>query len=243
MKIHLHEKPQNVKLVLGFPGFGLVGTIATKFLIEHLDVKKIGEIESSKLLPLAAIHKNKLIGPLDLFYNKKYNLVIMQALSELAGSEWKMTEIVEELARTLNVKEIIILEGLPSDNTKDNAKGNLKTYFYSSNNAKAGDKLGLPMLQEGVMMGVTATVMLRLEDTPISVILAESPSKFPDSEAAARTIQALDKYWNMDIDYKPLMKAAKNFEVMLKELMEKVKTQQATSPAVQGRNPDLEYIG
>ena len=242
MKIHLHEKPQNVRLVLGFPGFGLVGTIATKFLIEHLDVKKIGEIESNKLLPLAAIHKNSLIGPLDLFYNKKYNLVVLQTLSDLAGSEWKMSEIIDELARTLNAKEIIILEGLPSNDAKD-TKASMKTYFYSSNNIKAGEKLGLPMLQEGIMMGVTATVMLRLEDAPISVILAESPSKFPDSEAAARTIQALDKYWNMDIDYKPLMKAAKNFEVMLKELMEKVKTQQASAPAAQGRNPDLEYIG
>src|SRR3989344_2556189 len=238
MKIHLHEKPQNVRLILGFPGFGLVGTIATKFLIEHLDVKKIGEIESNRLLPLAAIHKNKLIGPFDLFYNKKFNLVILQTLSELAGFEWKVSETIEELTRILNVKEVIILEGLPSDK----AKNTLKTFFYSDNNAKAGEKMGLPLLQEGVMMGVTATVMLKLEDIPVSVILAESPSKFPDSEAAARTIQSLDKYWNMDIDYKPLMKAAKNFEVMLKEMMEKVKEQQVSAPS-SNRNPDLEYIG
>ena len=239
MKIHLHEKPQNVRLVLGFPGFGLVGTIATKFLIEHLDVKRIGEIESNKLLPLAAIHKNSLIGPLDLFYNKKYNIVVLQALSDLAGSEWQVSEVIDELARTLNAKEIIILEGLPSNNVK----GKLKTFFYSSNNSKAAEKLGLPVLQDGIMMGVTATVMLRLEDVPISTILAESPSKFPDSEAAARAIQFLDKYWDMDIDYKPLMKAAKNFEVMLRDLMEKVKTQQASAPATNVRNPDLEYIG
>src|SRR3989344_6229702 len=241
MKIHLHEKPQNVRLVLGFPGFGLVGTIATKFLIEHLDVKRIGEIESNRLLPLAAIHKNKLIGPLDLFYNKKFNIAILQTLRELAGSEWKVTEVIDELVRILNVKEKIILEGLPIDSSKENIKG-MKTYFYSSNNAKVGEKLGLPFLQEGIMMGVTATLMLRLEEIPISVILAESPSKFPDSEAAARTIQALDKYWNMDIDYKPLMKAAKNFEVMLKEMMEKVKEQQVSAPS-SNRNPDLEYIG
>ncbi len=239
MKIRLNEKPQNVRLILGFPGFGLVGTIATKFLIEHLDVKKIGEIESNKLLPLAAIHKNSLIGPLDLFYNKKYNLVILQTLSDLAGSEWKISEIIEELARILNAKEVIILEGLPSNKTK----GELKTYMYSDNNPKNAERLGLPMLKEGVMMGVTATVMLRLEKIPVSAILAESPSKFPDSEAAARAIQVLDKYWDLDIDFKPLMKAAKNFEGMLKEMMEKVKEQQATAPAAQGRDPDLEYIG
>ena len=239
MKIRLNEKPQNVRLILGFPGFGLVGTIATKFLIEHLDVKKIGEIESNKLLPLAAIHKSGLIGPLDLFYNKKYNLVILQTLSDLAGSEWKVSEVIDELARILNAKEVIILEGLPSNKTK----GEMKTYMYSDNNPKNAEKLGLSMLEEGIMMGVTATVMLRLEKTPVSVILAESPSKLPDSEAAARAIQVLDKYWSLDIDFKPLMKAAKNFEGMLKEMMEKVKDQQASAPATQGRDPDLEYIG
>src|SRR3989338_3978422 len=129
MKLHLHEKPQNVTLVLGFPGFGLVGTIATKFLMEHLDVKKIGEIRGDKLLPLAAIHKTELIGPLDLFYNKKYNLVILQTLSELTGSEWKMADIIEDLAKLLKAKEVIILEGLPSNKSK----AAMRTYLYSGN--------------------------------------------------------------------------------------------------------------
>jgi uncharacterized protein len=239
MKIHLHEKPQNVRLVLGFPGFGLVGTIATKFLIEHLEVKRIGEIESDKLLPLAAVHKNKLIGPLDLFYNKKYNMVILQTLSELAGMEWNMAETVDELARGLKAKEIVILEGLPSNK----AKGTMKTYFYSDNNPKMGKELGLPFLEEGIMMGVTASVMLRVENLPVSSILAESPSKLPDSEAAANAIKTLDKYWNLEIDYKPLMKQAKNFEAMLGELTTKMKTQQMGAPAIKSKGPDLAYIG
>lgn len=241
MKLQLDEKPQGARLVLGFPGFGLVGTIATKFLIEHLDVKKIGSIESGKLLPLAAIHKGSLIGPLDLFYSKKYNLVILQTLSELTGFEWHLCEAIEELIRDLEVKEVVILEGLPSNK----AKGAMKSYFYSENN-KNLNKLGLPELKEGIMMGVTATLMLRVKETPISSILAESPSKFPDSEAAARAIECLDKYWGIDIDSKPLMKAAQNFESMLKQLMQKAATQQATGAARKDnvqRSDELDYIG
>jgi len=237
MKLHLHEKPQGVTLVLGFPGFGLVGTIATKFLLEHLDVKKIGEIESNKLLPLAAIHKNELIGPLDLFYNKKYNIVILQTLSELSGSEWQVGEIMEKLAKILKAKEVIILEGLPSNKSK----AAMQTFLYSRNNSKMAKSLGLVTLKEGVMMGVTAAVMLKLEDIPSCAILAESPSKFPDSEAAARAIKTLDQYLKMGLDYKPLMKSAQNFEVMLKEVMSKAKEQNGT--VRREVNPDADYIG
>ena len=237
MKLHLHEKPQGVTLVLGFPGFGLVGTIATKFLLEHLDVKKIGEIESNKLLPLAAIHKNELIGPLDLFYNKKYNIVILQTLSELSGSEWQVGEIMEKLAKILKAKEVIILEGLPSNKSK----AAMQTFLYSRNNSKMAKSLGLVTLKEGIMMGVTAAVMLKLEDIPSCAILAESPSKFPDSEAAARAIKTLDQYLKMGLDYKPLMKSAQNFEVMLKEVMSKAKEQNGT--VRREVNPDADYIG
>jgi uncharacterized protein len=240
MKLILEKKPQNVRLVLGFPGFGLVGTIATKFLIEHLDVERIGCVESDKLLPLAAIHKTKLIGPLDLFYCKKFNMVILQTLSEVAGFEWTMAEIIEDLSRQLKAKEIVILEGLPSNKSK----AAMKTYFYSENNIKMGEQLGLIHLQEGVMMGVAAAVMLRVKDIPTSSILAESPSKFPDSEAAAKAIQTLDKYWKIDIDYKPLMKAAQNFESMLKQMTAKVQGQGLQGNVKQSKgNSDLAYIG
>ena len=44
MKIELSKKPKNCTLIEGFPGFGLVGTIATEYLLEHLQTEKIGKI-------------------------------------------------------------------------------------------------------------------------------------------------------------------------------------------------------
>ena len=61
MHLNLQKRPQKPTIIVGFPGFGLVGTIATKFLLEHLDTEHIGSVESDHLLPLAAIHKSKLI--------------------------------------------------------------------------------------------------------------------------------------------------------------------------------------
>jgi len=42
IKLNLTKNPKGVTIIEGFPGFGLVGTIATGFLIEHLKCEKIG---------------------------------------------------------------------------------------------------------------------------------------------------------------------------------------------------------
>jgi uncharacterized protein len=243
MHLNLKKRPSKPTIIVGFPGFGLVGTIATKFLMDHLELEHIGGIESDHLLPLAAIHKSKLVGPLDFFYNKKHNLVIIQTLSEITGHEWKVSEILQDLAEDLKAKEVIILEGVPTT-TKKKDYG---IYYYSQN--KAFEKLGVKPIEEAVMMGATATLLLRCKSVPVSALLSEGHSNMPDSEAAARIIKILDQYIGMKIDFKPLLAAAKKFETMLKGLMSKMKEQQGM-PQGQGKPPaykteksDLDYLG
>ena len=73
MKFVLKEKPKNVTMIQGFPSLGLVSTISIKYLLDHLDTKEIGYIESENLTPLTAIHKGKIVNPISLYYNKKFN--------------------------------------------------------------------------------------------------------------------------------------------------------------------------
>ena len=44
MQVVLTKKPKKVIIITGFPGFGLIGTITTEFLIEHLKALPIGKI-------------------------------------------------------------------------------------------------------------------------------------------------------------------------------------------------------
>src|SRR3989338_9551890 len=126
MKLILTKKPKGPTIIQGFPGLGLVSTIAIKFLIDHLDVEEIGHIESEHIAPLTAIHKSKIINPITLFYNKKYNLVIVQSLTDVAGYEWQLASTIVELANTLNAKEIVVLDSMPSH------QGDLDVYYFSN---------------------------------------------------------------------------------------------------------------
>lgn len=211
MKYTLTKKPKNPIIIQGFPSMGLVGTIVAKFLIDHLDVEEIGFIESEQLLPLTAIHKSKVIKPITLFYNKKYNLVLIQSIAEVAGLEWELADTLISISKDLNAKEIIVVESMPTHEEQ------ISLYYYSSKG-----KLNLPLLKEGIIMGTTAAMLLKAKgQLPITCIFAEAHSNLPDSESAAKVVEALDNYLKLRIDYKPLLEAARKFEKNLKHFMEK----------------------
>lgn len=232
MKIELKKKPKNVIIIEGFPGFGLVGTISTEFLIDHLGAKQIGSIWLEDLAPLLMVHDGKAIDPLGIFYDKKHNLVILHAMTNIKGLEWKLAESLDELCKQLKAKEVISIEGVGAITAASNGGA----FYYSEN--KRWEKIGVELLKEGIVIGVTAALMVKLKCAPLSCVFAETSTGLPDSRAAAKIIEVLDKYLNLKVDYKPLLKKAAEFENKVKGLMEKSK--EATNIK---EKKELSYLG
>jgi uncharacterized protein len=235
MKIILTKKPKNVTIIEGFPGFGLIGTIATEYLMEHLEVEKIGVIEVDDIPAMIAIHNNKVIEPISIHYNKQYNIVVIHAINIGKNLGWKLADKITELAKLLTAKEIISLEGVGSPS----AQGG-RVFFYSSKPNGASKKLeGLAApLQEGIIVGVTGALLAKNTPTPILALFAEARSNMPDSKAAAQIIQALDNYAGLQIDPKPLLKQAQIFESKLKDIVKKGHQAQDTQ-----EDKHLSYVG
>lgn len=237
MKIILNKKPKNPTIIEGFPGFGLVGTIASEFLIDHLDTEKIGKIWIEELPAMVAVHEGKVVEPIGIFYNKKYNVVIVHGITAIQGLEWKITNAIVDIARDLKAKEVISLEGIGSTTPSKNTNA----FYYSSNAAKAKmlEKAGAKVLKEGIIMGTTGIMLLKAEkDLPVTTVFAETHSQLPDSKAAAKVIQILDAYIGMKIDTKPLLEQAEKFEAKLKDIMNK--SEQAGQEQQKKR---LSYVG
>ncbi len=218
MEIKLDKKPKNPIIIEGFPGFGLVGTIASEFLIDHLKTEQIGKILFENQPAMVAIHENKVVEPLGIFYDKKYNLVIIHAVTASQGFEWKLGDAIVKIAKQLTAKEIISLEGVGS-----NAEVKESKAFYYTSDKKKAEKLkeqGVMPLKEGIIMGVTGALLVTAE-VPLTCIFAEAHTSLPDSKAAAKVIETLDQYLGLKIDYKPLLEQAEKFEGKLKGLLEK----------------------
>lgn len=213
VEIKLTKKPKNPTIIEGFPGLGFIGSIATEFLVEHLKAEKIGKIEFNEQMPLVAIHNSKIVEPFGIFYSKKFNLIILHAITPVNNIEWKITDAIEQISKMLMAKEVISIEGVASQNKTSN------TYYYSKKFNKNFDKINIQPLKEGIIMGVTASIMLR-DNLPSSCIFVETHSQLPDSRAAAKVIETLDKYLKLNVDFKPLLQKAEEFEKKLKMLME-----------------------
>ena len=220
----LNSKPKNPVIVEGFPGFGFVGTIATEYLMKHLDAKPIGCIRMEETPPVIAVHDSTAIEPMGIFYSKKKNMVILHALANVQGYEWKIAEILANIAKELKAKEVISLEGV---GTQGNVKSKNAKAYYISENKKFKSKCGEP-LEEGIIVGVTGALLLR-KDIKCTGIFAETHSALPDSRAAAKILCVLDEYLKLGLDYTPLLKKAEGLESNLKGMVGK--TQDAVTLA------------
>ncbi|MFW6230956.1 MAG: PAC2 family protein, partial [Nanoarchaeota archaeon] len=80
--------------------------------------------------------------------------------------------------------------------------------------------------------------LLKEKEVPISAFFVETPTNLPDSKAAAKMIELLDKYLGLEVDPKPLLKTAKEFEQKLKGILEQSK--QATEDRDKKK---LDYFG
>lgn len=233
MKLELTKKPKNVTVLEGFPGFGLVGVITTEFLLDHLETEKIGRCYFEKGPATLAIHGQKVIDPIGIHYSKKYNLVIIHALSAAQGLEWKAADVVNEICKVLSAKKLICIEGIGSMKTQG------RTFYHSTDpvTTKKMKAIGMLPLGEGIIVGVTSAVMLKAT-VPLLCLFAETKSQLPDSRAAANITLALDKILGLKIDPKPLLKQAEIFEKKLKGIMEQAGKIQKTQ-----EKKTLSYVG
>ena len=235
MKIILKKRPKNPIIIEGFPGFGLVGTITTEYLLNELKAEPIGSIHSDKIPPMAAIHDNKLVEPIGVYYIKQFNLVILHVMTNVKGVEWEVGEILIELAKELDAKDIVSIEGVgtPMPTEESNA------FFYANNDRakKKFESVKIEPLKEGIILGVTATLILQAQ-RDLACIFVETHSNLPDSKAAAKAVEVLDKYLGLKIDYKPLLKQAEKFEEKIKNLLE-----QGNVATEEQKKKTLSYVG
>lgn len=235
-QIKLLKKPKNPLIIIGFPGFGLVGTITTEFLISHLRTEEIGRMWFDEMAAIAAVHESRLIQPISVHYNKEYNIVIVHGITPTVNMEWKITSLLTQFIEQVDAKEILSIEGIGSMRPVEHPK----VYFYASTKKQAEllRTAGLEALREGIIMGVTGALLLKVETRSLTCIFAESHSNLPDSRAAANVIIALDKYLGLKVDPKPLLEQAERFEEKLKTLLES--SQQMTQ---EQKKKTLSYMG
>ena len=207
-------------LVVAFPTVGLVSTIAGQYVIDSFKLEKIGVISSRYFMPAAVIHNTVPSPPVRIYAGQK--VCVGETCSQLAViiSEFMPpTDLIQPLvdailnwAKQKRCKIVLTLEGMHAVEEKaprtfgvattDKMKALLKQYSIDE-------------IKEGMIAGDSGVLLYRGVQLKRDVLclIAEAHAAYPDSRAAGKLLEALDKLLpGMKIDPEPLYKQASEIE-------------------------------
>ncbi len=200
---------KNPLIVVGFPGIGLVGSVATSYFVEKSGFRLAGYVSCNEFAPLAAIHNYVPLPPVRIYYSKEKNMVVV--LSEIVVPVSVSNELaykILDLAKEFGSKRIISVGGI-------SLKEGENAVYVVGNDRKETDaliskKIG-KSIKEGATTGVTGTLLAIGSVTGYSIlaVLAEASPDFVDPKAASNALQTLSKIINVPINTLELEKEAR----------------------------------
>ena len=218
------EKVEGYTLVEGFPGIGLIGTIAVGYLAEKDNTKSIGHIVSKQFPPMASIHKGEPLFPARMYVDHKHKIVLL--FSEFvvpASTVYDIADSIINWAQENKIKKIISLAGMTSREKPDVPA----IYGIATTKAmmKELEKHKVKVITEGVTTGVSGILMAKCNaiQFPALSLLIETKHGYPDPGAAAELLEKLEKFLGYDIKTADLLSEAKEIEGKMKKMLSQIK--------------------
>ena len=212
---------RNPTAIEGFPGVGLVGTIASSYIVTSLNLKEVGYIDSDLFPPFIVIHQSKIKHPVRIYANSEF-IVTLSEIPLPSILYRKLAETIIKWFKSKNVKIVVSIDGFSEPNRIDLKKINVFAISTDEDIKERLEKGGeAKILKEGFMTGLKAMIIqyAHENDIPALGLLAQAFYNYPDPGAAAATIEVFSRLLNVKIDPTPLLQQADEIRVKLKELM------------------------
>ncbi|MFQ5838165.1 MAG: proteasome assembly chaperone family protein [Thermoplasmata archaeon] len=213
-------------VVVGFPGSGLVGSIATNFLVHAFKMDRIASILSREFPPMAVLEAGRVMSPARIHaapmvcgVDGRCNqlAVVLSEVIPKAETLYDLSEALLSWCLEKRVVEMVVLEGFVRP------KGASDTFVYGVGNSDSTLKrltsLKVKPLGEGVLSGLPGllTYLGETRGLDVTCLLAETSKEYPDARSAAKLLETLDPFVpQIKIDPEPLYKKAEVIEGNLK---------------------------
>jgi uncharacterized protein len=245
INIKLVEKPnlKDYTFLEGFPGAGLVGPMAISYIIEKLKMDYIGYIESDQFPPLVAIHDNKPMPPIRIYYSEKNKIAAV--LAEFAipiETTYELTEKLYDFIKASGMSKIVSIGGIPSQ--PQHLEEETVFAIASTDQLKKDvQKAGLNQVGEGVATGVSALLMLKavmdgMKD--INVLVPVDPNIL-DPKYAELAIISLNKLISLGVDVKELEKESQAVEAKIRDILKRNREAQESHKKATGESGPSAY--
>lgn len=208
---------EDLVVLLGFPGSGLVGSIALAHMIDELDFTHIGNITSKYFPPLAMMVDGIVNAPMRIFQKDEYVLIISDVPIHPMICYEVGNGILEWLS-AYSVREVVVVAGIVTNDVEKRVFG------------VATDQTGLEMIKDkteilpmGSITGIAGTILTECKVNRVTAIglMGESVNA-PDPRAAASVMTVLNDLYGFDVSIDPLIEQATEIEASLQQMAEQV---------------------
>ena len=214
-----NKKLKNPIIFAGFVGAGLVGPVAINHIIEKLKMEEIGVMRSRYLPPSTVFMRGRLRHPFRFYANQEGTIcaIICEITLRMEGL-YSLVSTILDWAAEKGSKEIEILDGVASSEHDD------KAYCAAEEDLvrTMADK-NINMIPQGFITGIPGGILNECLVREIQglTLLAKADKSSPDSEAAATLIEALNRFYEMDIDTTDLQENKDKIHSEFSELSQK----------------------
>ncbi len=200
-------KKTNLKspiIFAGFVGAGLVGPLAINYIIEKLEMEEIGVMRSKYLPPSTVFMRGRLRHPFRFYTNKEGTIcaIICEITLRMEGLYSIVSSILDWAAKK-GSNEIVILDGVASSE-HDN-----KAYCAAEEDlVRTMADADISLIPQGFITGIPGGILNECLVREIQglTLLVKANKIDPDPVAASTLIEAINRFYNMDIDVEDLLK-------------------------------------
>ncbi len=217
--------PENTSVLMGFPGSGLVGTIALQYMVVQMEFELIGTMTSKYFPPLAMMNKGIINEPVRI-YLKGELAIIVADIPIHPMICYEMSNGILDWVEQFKPREVLTIAGIVTNEPEKRVFGVATTTEALK---RIEDKtLVLPI---GSISGIASSILTecKIRGIPGYGLLGETVNA-PDPRSSAATIEVLNKMYNLALDVQPLLEQAAEIEQSMNKISEEVQQSAETSP-------------
>jgi uncharacterized protein len=229
IKIFSKPLPLNGAVLMGFPGSGLVGTIALQYLVDQLEFEQIGSMTSRFFPPLAMMNRGIINDPVRLYTksSEKYHITAIVADIPIAPPIcYEISNGIMDWLTPFKPQEVLTIAGIVTNEPEKRVFG-----VATSTAALGRIQEHTIVLPIGSISGIASSILTECKVRGINGygLLGETVNA-PDPRASAATIAVLNKMYDLGLDVQPLIEQAVEIEQSMGKLAEEVQQQADQTP-------------
>jgi uncharacterized protein len=211
--------PKKAVMINGLPDIGLVGLLAASHIISSLRLEEVASLESDLLPPMIVLHGGLPKSPIRIFADNSLTVLI----SETAIPGSLLRPLANELvmwAQDNSARLVLSLGGMAVANRQDI---DMPKVFAAISEKGLESKLNgaAEILEEGYIIGAYGLLLRQCaaNSIPGIALLTQAYDNYPDPEAAAAALTAVNKILELNIGVSELLKRGEEIRLRSKDMM------------------------